>query len=185
LNAWAELAARPEADWLRLPKPKDFQNVAFDGGCMLPTTRSRVPMHTFRADNAAIERRLSDSLDYYARNRSRIDTRLRELDREWDIERAIELNASALAFAGIVAGIFHDKRWLALPAAVTAFLFQHAVQGWCPPVPVLRKMGFRTVYEIEKERRGLKYLRGDFGRTRRSRPKRSRKTARVAKRRVA
>jgi hypothetical protein len=151
---------------------------------MLPTTRSRVPMHTSKADNAAIERRLSDSLDYYAHNTSQIDARLRELDREWDIERAIELNASTLAFAGIVAGIFHDRRWLVLPAAVTAFLFQHAVQGWCPPVPVLRKMGFRTVYEIEKERRGLKSLRCDFSRTR-SRPKRSQRTARIAKRRAA
>ena len=129
---------------------------------MLPPTRIRVPMHTFRTDNAAIERRLSDSLDYYARNRSRIDTRLRELDREWDIERAIELNASALAFAGIAAGIFHDKRWLALPAAVTAFLFQHAVQGWCPPVPLFRRLGFRTASEIHHERYAMKILRGDF-----------------------
>ena len=152
---------------------------------MLPTTRSRVPMHTSKADNAAIKRRLSNSLDYYAHNTSQIDARLRQLDREWDIERAIELNASALAFAGIVAGVFHDRRWLVLPAAVTAFLFQHAVQGWCPPVPVLRKMGFRTVYEIEKERRGLKSLRGDFSRTRRSRSKRSQGTARIAKRRAA
>jgi hypothetical protein len=154
---------------------------------MLPTTRSRVPTHTSKADNVAIERRLSASLDYYARNRSKIDARLRDLDREWDIERAIELNASTLAFAGIVAGIFHDRRWLVLPAAVTAFLFQHAVQGWCPPVPVLRKMGFRTVYEIEKERRGLKALRGDFKvRNRRSNanhPKRAR--ALNAKRRAA
>lgn len=154
---------------------------------MLPTTRSRVPMHTSKADNVAIERRLSDSLDYYARNPSQIDARLRELDREWDIERAIELNASTLAFAGIVAGIFHDRRWLALPAAVTAFLFQHAVQGWCPPVPVLRKMGFRTVYEIEKERRGLKALRGDFKvRTRRRSANHSKKAhARDARRRAA
>jgi|SRR5512139_2095082 hypothetical protein len=154
---------------------------------MLPTTRSRVPMHTSKADNAAIQRRVSDSLDHYAHNPSQIDARLRELDREWDIERAIELNASTLAFAGIVAGIFHDRRWLALPAAITAFLFQHAVQGWCPPVPVLRKMGFRTVYEIEKERRGLKALRGDFKvRTRRSSANHSKRArARHTRRRAA
>jgi hypothetical protein len=45
---------------------------------------------------------------------------------------------------------------------VTGFLFQHAIQGWCPPVPVLRKLGFRTSYEIEQERRALMALRGDF-----------------------
>jgi hypothetical protein len=151
---------------------------------ILPTTRRRVPAHTSKADNAAIERRLSESLEYYAHNPSQVENRLQELDGEWDIERAIELNASALAFAGTVAGIFHDRRWLVLPVAVTAFLFQHAVQGWCPPVPVLRKMGFRTVYEIETERRRLKALRGDFGRNR-SGPKRSYPSARFSKRRAA
>jgi hypothetical protein len=151
---------------------------------MLPSTRERVPAHTSRADNAAIERRLSESLEYYAQNPSQIDDRLRELDREWDIERAIELNASALAFAGVLAGTFRDRRWLMLPAAVTAFLFQHAVQGWCPPVPVLRKIGFRTVYEIERERRGLHALKDRVGRSRRSRPGRLR-TARRRKRRAA
>ena len=151
---------------------------------MLPSTRERVPAHTSRADNAAIERRLSESLEYHAQNPSQIDDRLRELDREWDIERAIELNASALAFAGVLAGTFRDRRWLMLPAAVTAFLFQHAVQGWCPPVPVLRKIGFRTVYEIERERRGLHALKDRVGRSRRSRPGRLR-TARRRKRRAA
>lgn len=55
-----------------------------------------------------------------------------------------------------------DPYWLVLPALVTAFLFQHAVQGWCPPVPVLRRLGFRTVYEIEQEKQALKALRGDY-----------------------
>jgi hypothetical protein len=45
---------------------------------------------------------------------------------------------------------------------VAAFLFQHAIQGWCPPVPILRRMGFRTASEIEQERQALKALRGDF-----------------------
>jgi hypothetical protein len=37
-----------------------------------------------------------------------------------------------------------------------------AVEGWCPPVPILRRLGFRTSYEIEEERQALKALRGDF-----------------------
>jgi len=45
---------------------------------------------------------------------------------------------------------------------VAAFLFQHAVQGWCPPIPVLRRLGVRTSREIELERIALKALRGDF-----------------------
>jgi hypothetical protein len=47
---------------------------------------------------------------------------------------------------------------------VLAFLFQHALQGWCPPVPILRRLAFRTASEIEHERYALKALRGDFSR---------------------
>jgi hypothetical protein len=68
-----------------------------------------------------------------------------------------------VAFTGVVLGAAVDRRWLALPALVTAFLFQHAVQGWCPPIPVLRRLGFRTMREIDTERYALKALRGDFG----------------------
>jgi hypothetical protein len=50
-----------------------------------------------------------------------------------------------------------------VPALVTGFLFQHAVEGWCPPIPVLRRLGFRTAREIDIERVALKALRGDFG----------------------
>ena len=88
--------------------------------------------------------------------------RLKELDAEWDIERAIEMNASAIAFTGVALGYFVHPYWLALPALVTAFLFQHAVQGWCPPVPILRRLGFRTADEIAQERMALKAVRGDF-----------------------
>ncbi len=100
---------------------------------------------------------------YFAEHRDQITGRLHELDQEWDIERAIEANAAVLGFIGTALAATRSQRWLALPALVTGFLFQHAVQGWCPPVPILRKLGFRTSYEIEEERRALKALRGDFG----------------------
>src|SRR5690606_16646712 len=99
---------------------------------------------------------------YFAEHPEEIDRRLKELDREWDIERALEANAAALAFTGILLGARTDRRWFLLPAAVTAFLFQHAVQGWCPPLPILRRFGFRTASEINKERYALKVLKGDF-----------------------
>jgi hypothetical protein len=93
-----------------------------------------------------------------------IQKRLNELQREWDIERAIEANASSLALAGLALGFFVSSWFYLLPAAVAAFLLQHALQGWCPPVPVLRRLGYRTQTEIEQERYALKALRGDFGR---------------------
>ena len=125
---------------------------------------------------------------HFAEHPAGIERRLRELDAEWDIERAIEANASALAFTGIALGGTVDKRWLALSALVTGFLFQHAVQGWCPPVPVLRRFGYRTAYEIEQERQALKALRGDFARlaaTRRFRPRSRDGVARTTARRKA
>ena len=129
---------------------------------MFASSRDRVPLHTADNDNRSIQEETEARLRFYAANPEHIPRRLRELDEEWDIERAIEMNASAIAFGGVAAGVLRDKRWLFIPALVTAFLFQHAVQGWCPPIPILRKLGFRTVYEIERERHALKALRGDY-----------------------
>lgn len=130
---------------------------------LVATTRHRVEDQTSNANNDRIcnqtearIRRLSVA------GRAAIDRRLKELDEEWDVERAIEFNASTISVAGIALGALHDRRWLLLPAAVGAFLWQHAVQGWCPPIPVLRRLGFRTQVEIEEERYALKLLRGDF-----------------------
>jgi hypothetical protein len=128
----------------------------------IPTTKDRVPDHTAEPVNQRIRRETDERVRQLAGQPDAIASRLKELDAEWDVERAIEANASALAFIGTALGFFAHPYWLALPALVTLFLFQHAVQGWCPPVPVLRRLGFRTVYEIERERNALKALRGDY-----------------------
>ena len=128
----------------------------------MPSTRQRVPAHTASRINKAIKDKIAARVEYYRTRKDEIASRLRQLDEEWDIERAIEANASALAFVGTALGFFVHPYWLAIPALVTAFLFQHAVQGWCPPVPILRRLGFRTVYEIEEESQALKAVRGDF-----------------------
>lgn len=132
---------------------------------MLPATNHRVESHTSEEINERIAeetRRRIAGLS--TRPPEEIAERLRELDQEWDIERALECNASALAFSGVVMAATVDRKWLILPGLVTGFLFQHALQGWCPPLPVLRRMGFRTSAEINEERYVLKALRGDFER---------------------
>jgi hypothetical protein len=128
----------------------------------MPRTRDRVPRHTADEIDSRIQREIAFSVQYYAEHKDEIGKRLRELDAEWDIERAIEANAAALGFVGTVLGITRGRKWLALPLFVTGFLFQHAVEGWCPPVPLLRRLGFRTSDEIDEERQALKALRGDF-----------------------
>jgi hypothetical protein len=88
--------------------------------------------------------------------------RLAALDREWDIERVLQANASTLVVLGTLVGAKIDRRFLLLPAAVLTFFAQHALQGWCPPLPVLRRNGVRATREIERERYAVKALRGDF-----------------------
>ncbi|KGM14120.1 hypothetical protein N869_04010, partial [Cellulomonas bogoriensis 69B4 = DSM 16987] len=91
-----------------------------------------------------------------------VRARLADLDHEWDVERVLQVNAAALTLLGVSLGATRSRRWLALAAVVPAFLLQHAVQGWCPPLALLRRLGVRTRREIEAERTALKALRGDF-----------------------
>ena len=128
---------------------------------MLPKTTDRVAVNTAAAINRRIAAETEERVRYFASHPHQIERRLRELQAEWDIERTLETNASALALTGTILGAV-NKRLLLLPALVTAFLLQHALQGWCPPVPLLRRLGVRTADEIERERTALKALRGDF-----------------------
>ncbi len=130
---------------------------------MLPSTADRVSLNTSCEVNAKIRKRtLANVSEFAGASAEDIEDRLHELDHEWDIERAIEANASSVALIGLGLGALVDRRFFVLPGIVAGFLFQHAVQGWCPPVPILRRMGFRTQSEIERERSTLKALRGDF-----------------------
>ena len=113
--------------------------------------------------NAEIDNLTILNLEYYkSEGSAAIDERIRELDREWDLERTLQMNAAALAFTGTLLAAVVNKRWMILPFVVTAFLGQHAVQGWCPPVEIFRRMGVRTRLEIDREKYALKALRGDF-----------------------
>ena len=128
----------------------------------MPTTVARVAQNTDEDINRASRKETQARLSYFAKPPEKIDERLEELDREWDIERALEANASSLALVGLALGLTSDRRWLALPVLVSGFLLQHALQGWCPPLPLLRRLGLRTAEEISQERNALKALRGDF-----------------------
>lgn len=122
----------------------------------------RVPQHTPDEVNDEIRRRLEANVAYFATRLDRIEQRIDELDREWDIERTLEANAAAVSLFGLAMGTFSNRKWFALPAVVGSFLLQHAIQGWCPPVSIFRRLGFRTRTEIDQERYALKAVRGDF-----------------------
>lgn len=129
---------------------------------LLPSTTERVPQQTDPAINERITQQTEANVEAYSADRRLIDVRLEELDGEWDIERILEANAAAVSLIGLTLARFVSRRWFLLPAAVAAFLLQHAVQGWCPPVPLFRRLGIRTQREIDEERHALKAMRGDF-----------------------
>jgi|SRR3954464_7528251 hypothetical protein len=126
---------------------------------------TRVERNTDPAINERIRARTDQEVARLeASDLSEVALRLDQLNREWDIERTLQANASALVLLGIALGVSVDRRFLILPATVLAFFAQHALQGWCPPVPLLRRLGMRTAREIERERYAIKALRGDFDR---------------------
>jgi hypothetical protein len=130
---------------------------------MLPDTKKRVPHNTADEINQQIRHQIEQNVMQYAcAGPAAIERRLAELDQEWDIERYLETMAPTFSLLGLALGVTKNRAWLLLPAVVQAFFLQHALQGWCPPVPVLRRLGIRTIDEINQERYALKALRGDF-----------------------
>jgi hypothetical protein len=129
----------------------------------LPATDERVPLHTRPRDNRRIHARMLHDVSLYIdASDDTLTERIKELEREWDIERTLEANAATVSLVGLALGALVDRRFLALPVAVAGFLLQHALQGWCPPLPVLRRIGIRTSAEIHQEILALRILRGDF-----------------------
>jgi len=119
---------------------------------------TRVEAHTSGSVNDKIRQQTDARIARLSKHPAQIPDRLRALDREWDIERALETGSSTLSLTGLFLGLFHHRRWLFLPIAVQAFFLQHALQGWCPPLPIFRRMGIRTMREILYERHALESL---------------------------
>jgi hypothetical protein len=129
----------------------------------ISTTENRVKDNTAEEINRSILRDTDARVAHLAQmGPEAIAARLEELDQEWDIERCLETGASSLTLVGAVLGLTVNRKWFMLPAGVAAFLLQHAIQGWCPPLSVFRRMRVRTADEINEERFALKAMRGDF-----------------------
>lgn len=129
---------------------------------MIARSANRVKDQTDPAINERIRRQTQKNLTFFQNHPEQIDQRLDELDKEWDVERLLETGSSTLTLCGLLLGITRSRKWLLLSLTVQGFFMQHALQGWCPPLPVLRHLGFRTQDEIEQERYALKAIRGDF-----------------------
>jgi hypothetical protein len=143
--------------------------VTFEPGAALKGGEAppdRVRAHSNREENQRIDVQTQQCLERHAASdREAISRHIEALEREWDVERYLQMNAGIVSLSGVLLGALVSRRFLVLPAAVFGFFFQHATQGWCPPLPVFRRMGVRTRREINKEKYALKALRGDFDHT--------------------
>ena len=89
---------------------------------------------------------------------------LAELDREWDVDRALMANFAILGGLSFSLGISRRSwarrrnPWLILFGTQLGFLLFHSIVGWCPPLPVFRRLGFRTQKEIDVERHCVEHI---------------------------
>ncbi len=130
------------------------------------TEPERVRANTATEVNWRIDQRIEENVRLYSdKSPEEIARRIWELEHEWDIERVLETMAASFSLTGIALSVTVDRRWIMLPGLVLSFLLLHGLQGWCPPVPVLRRLRVRTREEIDRELYALKALIGNFPRS--------------------
>eukprot|EP00762_Andalucia_godoyi_P005999 ANDGO_00085.mRNA.1 hypothetical protein ACA1_197720 len=117
--------------------------------------------------NQKLDENLAESIRAYIDHSfEEITQRIEVLNKEWGMERLLELSASALITVALASLLFTSRgsllKKLILPVSASAFLMQHAIQGWCPPFSVLRAFGVRPSAQIFSEKIIMKLLRGDF-----------------------
>ncbi len=116
--------------------------------------------HTSDASNQRIDRETQLAIEQ-ADSPARIRARLAEIDCEWNIDRALMLNFAVLgtlSAAMTMRSIFRRKKlgvFGAMFFTQMSFLAHHALRRWCPPMPVFRRLGFRSDHEIAAERVAL------------------------------
>ena len=113
---------------------------------------ARVPKHTATEVNKRIREQAMQRVAYYREHPAEIGQRLKALNEEWDIERAFATARRASRCWAWRSGSARSALGSRSRLGVQGFYLQHAIQGWCPPLPVLRRLGFRTPMEIEQER---------------------------------
>lgn len=126
-----------------------------------PPADDEVRAHTSDASNARIDDKTRAALEEAGRSPAAIHARLDALGHEWNVDRALMLNfaivaglSSSLAMRSLARG-GKLGGWGVLFYTQIAFLAHHAIRRWCPPMPVFRRLGFRSQREIEAERCAL------------------------------
>lgn len=130
---------------------------------ILPPNAQRVFLRTDPSTNAEIRNQTIRNLNIFKNcDELELTERIRKLNLEWDTERVMEVNASLLILLSSYLGVKTSRIWFLVTGAIGVFMIQHALLGWCPPLPIIRKWGVRTEEEIYAEKTVLKVMRGDF-----------------------
>ena len=81
-----------------------------------------------RQSTRKLDLEIAQRVQKLAAERGQIGERLGEFDREWDIERAIELNGSAIALTGVLLGASGSFKFSVIPIC-RADVFRHAASS--------------------------------------------------------
>ncbi len=95
--------------------------------------------------------RVEQNVAFFRDNPDGINARINELAEEWDVDRVLQVVASAGTLAGVWLGLTRSRLWLLLPAAMAAGSLQYALAEQSPAADLARRLGFRTRTEIEAE----------------------------------
>ncbi|HEY5935425.1 MAG TPA: hypothetical protein VIU61_12335 [Kofleriaceae bacterium] len=134
-----------------------------------PPSTDMIRERTADSANRKIDRITRGAIAEAEDSPAQIRARIAEIDREWNVDRALMAN---FAIAGAITGglaMRSLKRtgrlggWGKLFWTQMAFLFHHAARGWCPPMPVMRRLGFRSSREICAERCALEHRLRELG----------------------
>lgn len=131
---------------------------------LLPPTTKKAAFHTCNRVNQDIRNKTVSCINTYKDGGEPIlSEKIEKLNHEWDTERLLENNAASVVLFSSIMGYKSKRRcWFLITGAVGFFLLHHALRGWCPPLPVIRKLGVRTAEEINQEKIVFKLIRGDF-----------------------
>lgn len=123
-----------------------------------------VRAHTLPSVNRRIdqevERRLTEIVD--RDDSMACQRRLRELESEWEVERALTALIGVGSIAGTIVARRMDGMWWLVPAIGGLVLLEQSLTGGSLLLAALRRIGLRTRREIDLEKFALKGLRGDF-----------------------
>ncbi|MGG5252386.1 DUF2892 domain-containing protein [Neobacillus sp. SM06] len=126
---------------------------------LFPATATKVNGNTPDYINEAIQRKIAENIRLFKeKDKTEIKQRLEELDFEWDTERVLETNLSIITLISSIYGLTKNRAWMLVSGTASVFMIQHALQGWCPPLSLIRRLGIRTAEEIDQEKDGLKQL---------------------------